>query len=97
MGDGMVYSLTLLVEDGIGKVIVLVNDKVKSQLPAFSLQVNERQLGISILRIVYTGYELFRVDIIIVIHKIVELCTAVDIEVLLHTVYGTSHLREVEV
>ena len=41
MGDGVVYFLALLVENGIGEVVVLVDDEVEGELLTVGFQVDE--------------------------------------------------------
>lgn len=76
----MVHRFALLVEYGVGKIVILVDDKVERQLSAFRLVGNFVKFGTCIGETVNFLNKPFGVESFVVAYKTIELRATIGIK-----------------
>ena len=95
--DGPVHLFTLLVEDGVGEVVILVYDEVEGVTLGFCFTLYDAEFSSGIVRGIHLLLGFFRIELTVVTDESIQGYAQIEVEILFKLFDGSAYLREVKV
>ena len=92
MGNGTIYSFTLLVEHRIGEVVIFVNDEIGTKIQLLRFVVDKYQLVYGVFRLEDLLYKILRIVLVVNIHKTIQLYFAITVKLVFQLVDTSAYL-----
>jgi len=97
MGDCPIYIFTLLIEHGIGEIVIFIDDQVERNALGRSFILKQSQFLCSRIRLKELLLKICQIKLLVNSHETVQLDTQIHIEVFLQLFDTTTYIREIKV
>ena len=97
MGDCPIYILTLLIEHGIGEIVIFIDDQIERNALGCSLILKQSQFLRTRIRLKEPLLKICQIKLLVNSHEAVQFNTQIHIEVFLQLFDTTTHIREIKV
>ena len=92
-----IYILTLLIEHGIGKIVIFIDDQIERNALGCSLILKQSQFLRTRIQLKEPLLKICQIKLLVNSHEAVQLDTQVHIEVFLQLFDTTTYIREIKV